>query len=205
MDIQDSIRVIVDLKGQSETGFNYVPVMVVAISSVISLVIAYVTSIFTRKSELDKIKSAHEILEKTVNNELRGKLLTIESANYKIMYEKKLKALKKIKEIQYTMLEEDRKDFGISYEFTQAFPYEEFMASVHDLIINYSYVFENEQLADSLKNIYDDTDSTYCNRDYKSTEWCDFNNRIYEKFQKIITLINTDMTEHYYNIGTKSN
>jgi hypothetical protein len=192
MEIPDSIKVLVDLKGHSDKGFDYIPILLIVLSGTISFVIAYFTSRWTRKNEIDKIKAEQDNLKHKVDYDLKQMLIAIETDNYRLLYEKKLETLKKIKEIQFTVLESDSEHYDSVDEFMRAFPFKELVESIRNLIIEYSYIF-NAEIVALLKDIYHDSEFTMNNYDPESSDWYNYSDRIFKKFHDLVTLVTDDL------------
>ena len=195
MDIQDSIKVFVDLKENSNSGFDWIPILLVILSGLGSFLIAYFTSKWTRKNEINQL--IHK-----VDYDLKQMLIALESGNYRILYEKKLAALKRIKEIQFTILESFTEPFDSCDEFMHNFPFEELKANMHDLIIGHSYIF-NEEIANVFKDIYHDTAFTHNNFDPESSDWYGYSDRIYKKFNNLVTIVTDDLKIDFNSIEKK--
>ncbi len=195
MDIQDSIRVLVDLKGNSNRGFDYLPILLVIFSGLVSFLIAYFTSKWTRKNDISQL--THK-----VDYDLKQMFIQLESGNYRILYEKKLAALKRIKEIQFTILESFTEPFDSRDEFMHNFPFKELIANMHNLIIEYSYVF-NEEIANVFKDIYHDTDFTHNNYDPDSSDWYGYPDRIYKKFNNLVVIVTDNLKIDLQSIEQK--
>lgn len=163
MDIQDSAKV-----------FYYIPILTVVLSGAFSYAIARFTAKSTQRAVIKKM------------------FIDIESGNYRVLYEKKLAALKRIKEIQFIILENNSEQYYSVDRFMNEFPFKELLTSMHNLIIEYSYLF-NEEVADSLKSIYHDTVFTNNNYDPESTDWIGYSDRIFKKFHNLVTLVSDDL------------
>jgi hypothetical protein len=192
MEIQDSIKVFDNLKRHSDKIIDYIPIFVIIISGIISFAIAYFTSRWTRKNDIDKIKAEQENLIHKIDYDLKQMLIAIESDNYRILYEKKLKALKKITEIQFTILESNSEPYDSINEFMRDFPFKELVKNIHNLIIEYSYIFK-EDIVVVLKDIYHDSEFTMNNYNPESSDWYGFDDRIYKKFHDLVSLVSDDL------------
>lgn len=199
MEIQDSLKLFVDLKSIS-TGPDYTPIWIVIISGIFSIILAYITSKLTRKRELDKLKDLSQQLEYSV----KQALLSIESENYKKLYELKLSALKKIKEISFNHLERNPNNYIDYDDFLYNFPYSEIMDEIHKFIINYSYGF-NEEISSLLKVIYRDSEYADNNMGEAFHDLTDYADSIHENFKKLIKLIEDDMSINYKNFESLIN
>lgn len=195
MDMQDSIRVFVDLKANSISGFDWIPILLMFFSGLSSFLIAYFTSKWTRKNEINQL--IHK-----VDYDLKQMLIALESDNYRNQYEKKLAALKRIKEIQFTILESFTKTFDSCDEFMHNFPFKELIANMHDLIIEHSYIF-NEEITNVFKDIYHYTDFTNKNYDPESSDWYGYSDRIYKKFNNLVAMVTDDLKIDFNSIEKK--
>jgi hypothetical protein len=182
MILQDTLKLIVDFKNTSPASSNYTPILTVIISGVFSIILAYATSKFTRKKELDRIKEHNEQLEYSV----KQALLSIESDNYKRLYELKLKALKEIKEISFNKLERNPNNFSELEDFLFNFPFSEIMGLIHVFIIDYSYIFKDE-ITSLLKEIYHDCEYADNNMGQDSHDLADHAEAVYDNFKRLIS------------------
>lgn len=157
-----------------------------------SIIVAFLTAILTRRNEIAKIKAEQKNINFKLDYDIKQMLIAIESGNYRALYEKKLAALKRIKEIQFIILESNSEQYDSVDRFMNEFPFKELLTSMHNLIIEYSYLF-NEEVADSLKSIYHYTDFTNNNYDPESSNWIDYSDRIFKKFHNLVTLVTDDL------------
>jgi len=182
----------------STKNFDYTQISIVLISGLFSLLVAFITARLTRRNEIVKIKEEQKNINHKLNYDLKQMLITIESGNYRTLYEKKLAALKRIKEIQFRTLESNSEEYDSVERYMSEFPFKELLENMHNLIIEYSYLF-NEEIVDSLKSIYHDTDFTKNNYDPESSDWLEYSERIFKKFHNLVSLITDDL-----NIDLKS-
>lgn len=196
MEIQDSLKLFIDLKEHSsEKGFDYLPIFLIVVSSILSGLLAYFSSKWSHKNDVKKIRLEQENLSRKVDYDLKQMLFAIESDNYRILYQKKLDALKKIREIQFKYLETGFCHYYDSYsEFMNNFS--PIAATIEKqmevVIIEYSYVFNNDIIL-RLKDIYHDTVTTFFENDIEDSSYLDYPDRIIQKFRDLVEDISSDL------------
>lgn len=178
--------------------FDFNQIIIALVSILSSIALAYITAKFTRIKEIARIKAEQKYINYKLDYDIKQMFIAIESGNYRVLYEKKLAALKRIKEIQFRILESNSDNYDSVDMYMSEFPFKELLANMHNLIIEYSYLF-NEEITDSFKSIYHDTDFTNNNYDPESSDWLDYSDRIFKKFRNLVTLVTDDL-----NIDLKS-
>lgn len=193
MEPQDTLMLLVDFKNYSSTSSEYSTIWAVIISGFFSIILAFITSKLTRKKELDKIKEHNENLELQV----KQAILTIESENYKKLYELKLKALKEIKQISFYQLERNPENLTGFEEFLYRFPFYHIKELIGNFIVEYSYIFK-EGITTLLKKIYHDCEWVVNNAE-QADDFSDRAKVVYDNFKRLIILMEIDMDVRYKN------
>jgi hypothetical protein len=198
MEIQDSVRLFVDIKNAVKTGYDYTPVLTVVISGIFSIVLAWLTSKLTRKKELDQIRDENRKLD----GDIKHALLAIETETYRKLYELKLVALKEIKKISFEHLERNPNNYSSMHEFLQCFPFYEIEKLIHNYILEYSYIFPIG-ITSLLKEIHRDSEFVLNNMVSGAPDPDDYAQSIYENFRNLIILIENDMNIDFVSIEKK--
>ena len=198
----DTLKVFLELKNPISNHADYNSFYIILISGVFSLLVAFITSRLTRKIELDKIKAEQKNLSDKIQFEIRQMIISIESENLKKIYEKKLEALKAIKNIQFTVFENNFDEFDSIIEYVNSFQFETIIDNFYDLIIEYSHIF-NEEIVQHIKSIYHDTLYTKNNYDPEDGAWIDFPDRIDKKYKELVNLVMLDLKLNFESVEKK--
>ncbi|MRT92394.1 hypothetical protein [Ancylomarina sp. 16SWW S1-10-2] len=202
MNISEPLRVIVELDNKLVESNEYIPLIV---TSVITILIAVLTSWLMRKNELAKIKSDQDNLSRQIDSDFKRIFLAIESDNYRELYNRKLEALKKIKALQFTIIETTTAE-GESYssldEYLQCFDFGSLKLGLYELILEYSCIFNNS-IVDKMKSVYNDVDFTQANYDPDSSHWREFDERVSADFITLVDLVSKDLNIDYKDLKQK--
>ena len=183
---------------QVNNNLNLIPLIITAITSI---AIAVLTSYLSRKSDVNKIRLENKNLTEKINYEVKQLIISVESANYRNLYEKKLLALKEIKKISFNLIEINPHAYSEMDDFLDNFPYKELKEELHVFIIEHSYIFLQSDIIKLMKSIYHDCEYFLNEAD---EEWGNsLAKDIYNNLLKLIPIIERNLEIDLSTIQSK--